>query len=82
MHNRTMKTIEEYTRFAIGILQGDVKEGKLVVEKKLIDEDKREVTIDLVFYSKNCPKKMSVTFNYNELTNKINCKKTTLENYK
>ena len=76
-----MKTIEEYTRFAIGILQGDVKEGKLIVEKKLIDEDKREVTIDLVFYSENCPKKMSVTFNYNELTNRINCKKTTLESY-
>lgn len=76
-----MKTIEEYTRFAIGILQGDVKEGKLIVEKKLIDEDKREVTIDLVFYSEKCPKKMSVTFNYNELTNRINCKKTTLESY-
>ena len=77
-----MKTIEEYTRFAIGILQGDVKEGKLIVEKKLIDEDKREVTIGLVFYSGNCPKKMNVIFNYNELTNRINCKKTTLENYK
>lgn len=77
-----MKTIEEYTRFAIGILQGDVKEGKLVVEKKLIDEDKSEVTIDFVFVPKNCPKKMRVTFDYNELTNRINCKKTTLENYK
>lgn len=66
-------------KLAIEILQGDVKEGKLIVEKKLIDEDKREVTIDLVFYSEKCPKKMSVTFNYNELTNKINCKKTTLE---
>lgn len=76
-----MKTIEEYTRFAIGILQGDAKEGKLTVEKKLIDEDKREVTIDLVFYSENCPKKMGVTFNYNELTNRINCKKITLESH-
>ena len=76
-----MKTIEEYTRFAIGILQGDVKEGKLIVEKKLIDKDKREVTIDLVFVPKNCPKKMGVTFNCNELTNRINCKKTTLESY-
>ena len=76
-----MKTIEEYMKLAIGILQGDVKEGKLVVEKKLIDEDKKEVTIDLVFYSEKCPRKMSVTFNYNELTNRINCKKTTLESY-
>ena len=76
-----MKTIEEYAKFIIGILQEDVKEGKLIIEKNDIDEAKSEVTIDLVFYSENCPKKMSVTFNYNELTNRINCKKTTLESY-
>lgn len=76
-----MKTIEEYTRFAIGILQEDVKEGKLIIEKKLIDKDKSKTTIDFVFVPKNCPKKMRVTFDYNELTNRINCKKTTLESY-
>ena len=73
-------TIEEYTRFIIEILQEDVKEGKLIIEKNEIDEDKSEVTVDFVFVPKNCPKKMRVTFDYNEITNRINCKKTTLQN--
>lgn len=75
-----MMTIEEYTRFIIKILQEDVKEGKLILEKNEIDADKSEVTIDFLFVPKNCPKKMRVTFDYNELTNRIICKKTTLEN--
>lgn len=75
-----MMTIEEYTRFIIKILQEDVKEGKLILEKNEIDADKSEVTIDFLFVPKNCPKKMRVTFDYNELTNRLNCKKTTLEN--
>ena len=75
-----MKTIEEYTRFIIEILQEDVKEGKLIIERNEIDGDKSEITLDFVFVPKNCPKKMRVTFDYNELTNRINCKKTTLEN--
>ena len=75
-----MMTIEEYTRFIIEILQEDVKEGKLILEKNEIDAGKNEVTIDFVFVPKNCPKKMRVTFDYNELTNRIICKKTTLEN--
>ena len=79
-----MMTIEEYTRFIIEILQEDVKEGKLIIEKNEITDNKREVTrevtIDFVFVAKNCPKKMRVTFDYNELTNRINCKKTTLQN--
>ena len=77
-----MMTIEEYTRFLIEILQEDVKEGKLIIEKNEITDNKREVTrevtIDFVFVSKNCPKKMRVTFDYDTLTNRINCKKTTL----
>lgn len=75
-----MMTIEEYTRFIIKILQEDVKEGKLILEKNEIDAGKNEVTIDFLFVPKNCPKKMRVTFDYNELTNRIICKKTTLEN--
>ena len=75
-----MMTIEEYTRFVIEILQEDVKEGKLIIEKSEITDNKREVTMDFVFEPKNCPKKMRVTFDYNELTNRINCKKTTLQN--
>ena len=75
-----MMTIEEYTKFIIEILQEDVKEGKLIIEKNEITDNKSEVTIDFVFIPKNCPKKMRVTFDYNELTNRINCKKTTLQN--
>ena len=74
-----MMTIEEYTRFIIKILQEDVKEGKLIIEKSEITENKSEVTIDFVFDIKSCPKKMRVTFDYNELTNRLNCKKTTLQ---
>lgn len=74
-----MMTIEEYTRFIIKILQEDVKEGKLILEKNEIDAGKNEVTIDFLFVPKNCPKKMRVTFDYNELTNRIICKKTTLQ---
>lgn len=73
-------TNEEFTRFIIEILQEDVKEGKLLIERREITEDKSEVTIDFVFDIKSCPKKMRVTFDYNELTNRLNCKKTTLEN--
>lgn len=71
-----MKSIEDYTRFIIEILQEDVKEGKLIMEKHEIDADKSEVTMDFVFVPKNCPKKMRVTFDYNEFTNRINCKKS------
>jgi len=75
-------TIEEYTRFIIKILQEELKEGKLILEKNEIEIDagKSEVTIDFLFVPKNCPKKMRVIFDYNELTNRLNCKKTTLEN--
>ena len=75
-----MKSVEDYMSFIIEILQEDVKEGKIIIEKNEIDEDKSEVTVDFVFVPKNCPKKMRVTFDYNEFTNRINCKKTTLQN--
>lgn len=75
-----MMTIEEYTRFIIDILQEDIKEGKLILERSEINEDKSEVTIDFIFDIKSCPKKMRVTFDYNEFSNRINRKKTTLEN--
>jgi len=75
-----MKTLKDYMRLVTDILQEDIKEGKLIIEKNEIDDDKSEVTIDFVFTSKKCPKKMKLTFDYNELTNRINCKKTTLQN--
>ena len=75
-----MKTIEEYTRFIIEILQEDVKEGKVFLEKIETDitEDKNEVTVDFVFDINVCAKKMRVTFDYNELANRFNSKKTAL----
>ena len=73
-------TIEEYTRFIIEILQEDIKEGKLFIEKIENTIDKGETTIDFVFAIDNCPKKMRVTFDYNELANRFNSKKTTLQN--
>ena len=75
-----MQTIEDYTKFIIKILHEDVKEGKLIIERNEINEDKSETTIDFVFVPKNCLKKMRVTVDYNELTNRIKCKKTTLQN--
>ena len=75
-----MKTMEEYTRSIIEILREDIKEGKLIIERIETNEDKSEVTIDFVFDIKSCPEKMRVTFNYNKFANRINCKKTTLEN--
>lgn len=77
-----MMTIEEYTRFIIEILQEDIKEGKVFIEKieTEIAEDKNEVTVDFVFDINVCAKKMRVTFDYNEFANRINCKKTSLQN--
>ena len=74
-----MMTIEEYTRFIIEILQEDVKEGKLIIERNELDGDKSEVTIDFVFDIRSCSKKMRVVFDYNEIANRINYKKTTLQ---
>ena len=74
-----MKTLKDYIRLVTEMLQEDVKEGKLIMEKHEIDADKSEVTIDFVFTSKKCPKKMKLTFDYNEFTNRINCKKTTVQ---
>ena len=76
-----MMTIEEYTRFIIEILQQDVKEGKVFIEKieTEIAEDKNEVTVDFVFDINVCAKKMRVTFDYNEFANRFNCKETILQ---
>lgn len=75
-----MKTMEEYTRFIIKILQEDIKEGKLFIERMETTEDKSEVAMDFVFDINVCAKKMRVTFDYNRLANRFNCKKTTEQN--
>ena len=69
-----MMTIEEYTRFIIEILQEDVKEGKLFIEKMEISEDKSEVAFDFVFAIDNCSKKMRVTFDYSEFVKRQLCR--------
>ena len=69
-------TNEEFTRFIIEILQEDVKEGKLFIERREINEDKSEVTMDFIFDIRCCPKKMRVTFDYNNFANRLNCKET------
>lgn len=73
-------TNEEFTRFIIEVLQEEVKEGKLILEKREINEDKSEVTIDFIFDIRSCPKKMRVIFDYNKFANRINCKESSLEN--
>ena len=75
-----MRPIEEFTRFVIEILQEEVKEGKLILEKREINEDKSEVMIDFIFDVNSCPKKMRITFDYDKFADRINRKKTTLQN--
>lgn len=73
-------TNEEFNRFIIEILQEEVKEGKLILAKREINEDKSEVTIDFIFDIESCPKKMRVIFDYDKFADRINCKETTLQN--
>lgn len=51
-----MKTIEDYTRFEIENLHEDAKDGKLIIEKNEIDEDKSEVN-DFILSEDYVPQK-------------------------
>lgn len=62
-----MKTLKDYMLFVAKVLQDTLKEGNFVIEKREADADKSEVTLDLVFSSKKCPKRMRVTFDRNGL---------------
>lgn len=73
-------TNEEFTKFIIEILQEEVKEGKLILVKREINEDKSEITIDFIFDTESCPKKMRVTFDYDKFADRANRKKPTLQN--
>ena len=53
--------------FVAKVLQDALQEGKFIIERREVDDDKSEVMLDLVFSSRKCPKKMRVTFDYNEL---------------
>ena len=73
------KVIEDHIKLLVKILQEDTKEGKLIIEKQEIDSGKNEVVVNLLFTPNSCTKKIKVTFDYNELSKKINCSKTVLD---
>ena len=77
-NNTPNKEVEDHIKLLVKILLEDVKEGKLLVEKQESDPGK-DVVVDFLFTPNSCTKKIKVTFDYNELTKKINCSKTVLD---
>ena len=73
------KALEDYTKLLVKILQEDVKSCKIMMEKQEIDSDHDNIVVNLLFTPNSCTKKIKVIFNYNELTKKINCSKTVLD---
>lgn len=51
-----------------------------MIARSEIPEDKSEITFDFIFGPVNCSKKLRVAFDYNKFSNRMNSKKTTLEN--
>ena len=72
------KSIEDYTKLLVKILQEDVKDGKITIEKQESYMDQNNVVINFFFRPISCTKEIKVTFDYNELSKKINCSKTVL----
>ena len=72
------KSIEDYTKLLVKILQEDVKDGKIIIEKQESDPSQNHVVVNFLFTPNSCTKKIKVTFDYNELTKKINCSKTVI----
>lgn len=72
------KIIEDYTKLLVKILQEDIKDGKVIIEKQESYIDQNNLVINLFCTPIRCTKKIKVTFDYNELSKKINCSKTTL----
>lgn len=72
------KIIEDYTKLLVKILQEDIKACKIMLEKQEIDSDHKNMVVTCLFTPNECTKKIKITFNYNELTKKINCSKTVL----
>lgn len=73
------KVIEDYTKLLVKILQEDVKACKITIENQEIDSDHKHMVVNFLFEPNVCTKKIKVTFDYNELTKKINCSKTVLD---
>ena len=78
-NNTPNKALEDHIKLLVKILQEDAKEGKLTIEKQEIDPGKNEIVANFLFTPNSCTKKIKVTFDYNELTKKINCSKTVLD---
>lgn len=73
------KVIEDYTKLLIKILQEDVKSCEIMMEKQEIDSDHEHMVVTFLFTPNGCTNKIKVTFDYNELTKKINCARTVLD---
>ena len=73
------KIIEDYTKLLVKILQEDVKSCKIMMEKQEIDSDHKHMVVTFLFTPNGCTKEIKVTFDYNELTKKINCSRTVLD---
>lgn len=77
-NNMPNKEVKDHIKLLVKILLEDAKEGKLLVEKQE-SEPGKDVVVDFLFTPNSCTKKIKVTFDYNELTKKINCLKTVLD---
>lgn len=73
------KIIKDYGKLLVKILQEDIKDYKIIMEKQEIDADHKRITVDFLFTPDRCTSKIKVTFNYDELSKKINCARTVLD---
>lgn len=76
------KVIEDYTKLLVKILQEDVKDCKIIMEKQEIDSEHKHIVVNFLFMPNGCTKKIKVTFDYDELAKKINCSRTVLDDNK
>lgn len=77
-NNKPNKIIEDYIKLLVKILQEDVKDCEITMEKQEIDSDHKNIVVTLLFTPNVCTKKIKITFDYNELTKKIHCSRTVL----
>lgn len=69
------KIIEDYGKLLVKILQEDIKDYKIIMEKQEIDSDHKHMVVTFLFTPDRCTRKIQVTFDYEDLSNKINCYK-------
>lgn len=73
------KIIKNYAKLLVKILQEDMKDCKFFLEKQEIDSDHKHMVVTFLFTPDRCTRKIQVTFDYAELSNKINCSRTALD---